>query len=383
MTGRRMLKLATTILGVGLASSSLFAKADGLKVNGHLDMNYSYNMNTPGGSGSAEERTDNVGLTGADRANSFNLQHVQLDLHHNMDPVSLNVKLGYGPLMEDYLGKEDGVSEGIQEAYVTYKCPVTGLVVDFGKFATHLGYEYDLASSNWNYSRSIMYLTLPSWNTGVKFTYPWEKMSLSFLLNNGVDQGLDGGKSKNVGAQFMVKPMDNFDITFNYEQGISGNTNNSNTEDAVMFYDLVAHYSVSDDLGFGFYYGMQNFERKINIVGEKKEQELSSVALYARYNFMENWSVAPRLEMFNDEDGRREDFSGKATTPITTDKYAKNDITALTLTVENKLTENLKLRLEYRNDMSDEKIYLEEKGTAKEKATDGQSVVLVGLMGDF
>ena len=86
------------------------------------------------------------------------------------------------------------VYRNIFQAYGTYVFPVgKGLQVDFGKFASALGFENNYTKDQINYSRSYFFNYLPFYHIGFRTTYPVQRPALADLLagqRHAADRGL-------------------------------------------------------------------------------------------------------------------------------------------------------------------------------------------------
>jgi hypothetical protein len=116
------------------------------------------------------------------------------------------------------------VYRNIFQAYGTYILPVgSGLTVDFGKFASALGFENNYVKDQFNYSRSYYFNFLPFYHMGFRSTYNFnDKLSLQYWLVNGANQTEDFNGFKSNAFLFTVKPTRNISWNVNYYFGEEG-----------------------------------------------------------------------------------------------------------------------------------------------------------------
>jgi hypothetical protein len=130
---------------------------------------------------------------------------LRLTLAHKPEVFGFRVDVGVGDLPDAYLrfdpaaSTHPGLSRVLsyaEQAFVTAKVPVgRGLDVDIGKFGTPIGLEDNEALSNWNYSRSLLFLLAePSYHSGLRLTYcATDSLSATLLWLNGWDTNIFEG----------------------------------------------------------------------------------------------------------------------------------------------------------------------------------------------
>ena len=113
------------------------------------------------------------------------------------------------------------VYRDVWQAYGTYVFPVgRGLQVDFGKFASNLGYETNYAKDNVNFSRALLFNFLPFYHTGLRTTLPVsDKVTVLYMLTNGIQQTEDFNNFKSNHFTAIVKPVGAVTWTMNYYFG--------------------------------------------------------------------------------------------------------------------------------------------------------------------
>ena len=109
----------------------------------------------------------------------------------------------------------------VWQAYGTYVFPVgRGLQTDFGKFASNLGYETNYAKDNNHFSRAYLFNFLPFYHSGLRAHLPVnDKVTLMYMLTNGIQQTEDFNDFKSNHFTAIVKPIDSVTWTINYYFG--------------------------------------------------------------------------------------------------------------------------------------------------------------------
>ena len=179
---------------------------------------YQYNWNRP------PDRV--VALRAYDtRGNVFSIQQAALvvDAAPDVDAgrrYGLRLDLQFGQATETVQGSaanepRPDVYRNVWQAYGTYVFPVGahGLQADFGKFASMLGYETNYAKDNQEFSRAYLFNFLPFYHSGVRLTLPVnDKVSLLYMLTNGIQQTEDFNDFKSNHVAAIVKPVPQLDL---------------------------------------------------------------------------------------------------------------------------------------------------------------------------
>lgn len=226
----------------------------------------------------------------------------------------------------------------VQQGYVTYNAPIgNGLVIDAGKFITHVGTElmdgYD--GFNYNISRSWGFKYGPFTHTGIRASYTFnDKLSVLAMLSNSWDTSVDDNAGKVWGAQVALTPFAGVSIYANWVGGLEQSA--GVTDGWRDLFDMVINVELTDStlLNIDVLHGsMTNGV----VVGDDANWWGFSGILRQGIN---KWLfVSFRGEFFNDDDGFR---SG---TP--------QELYSFTFTPEAQLTKNFVFRAEFRHDHSD------------------------------
>jgi hypothetical protein len=249
----------------------------------------------------------------------------------------------------------------VWQAYGTYVFPVgKGLQVDFGKFASILGYETNYAKDNFNFSRAYLFNFLPYYHSGFRTSLPVsDKVTLMYMLTNGVQETEDFNNFKSNHFAVVIKPVKAFTWTTSYyfgqEQPDNGQPNGP--DGWFRVFDTNGTINATSKLALGF-----DLTHVTNQVHSGDDSlALDGVGTYAHYQFTTPASVSLRYEFLAD-DGL---FGG-----------IKQNLQELTLTAEHKFAEGFLLRGEFRRDWSDQAYFPAHGG----RVLDHQNTALIGMV---
>ena len=178
---------------------------------------YQYNWNEP---------FDRINLLRAydTRTNVFGIQQANLIVESapNVEAgrrFGARIDLQFGQATETVQGgaanePRPDVYRHIWQAYGTYVFPVgRGLQTDFGKFASNLGYETNYAKDNNQFSRAYLFNFLPFYHSGLRASLPVnDKLTLMYMLTNGIQQTEDFNNFKSNHVTAIVKPTGQIDL---------------------------------------------------------------------------------------------------------------------------------------------------------------------------
>ncbi len=336
-------------------------------VNLTIDGYYGYNFNRPLGG---------INLLRANDVLSDSLSLNQATVIFEQAP---NVDAGrrFGARFDLMFGQETETVQGsaanelrpqvyrhIWQAYGTYVAPLgKGLTVDFGKFASSLGYETNYAKDNFNYSRSYFFDFLPFYHLGFRAKYQVnDQLTVFYHLVNGVNQSEDFNGFKSQHSAFVVKPGKRVTTQFNYyagqeqrvrtsilnptfpvlptQPGLSPVEIHPEARGRLHILDAYATFNVTDKLAFALE-GDYVINRVFRI---SPPLRVTGGAAYARYQFTPHFAMAGRFEYLSDRGGL---FSGLS-----------QALKEHTLTAEYKFGEGFLLRGEYRRDFSNQPFFL-------------------------
>jgi putative OmpL-like beta-barrel porin-2 len=367
--------ISPTAMGANQSKTSTLSKDDretldfwrDTTVNLTVDGYYGYNFNRPRGGINLLRANDVL-------SNSFSLNQATAILEQ-----APNVEGGrrWGARLDLMFGQQTETVQGsivnerrpwvyrhIWQAYGTYVAPLgKGLTVDFGKFASSLGFETNYAKDNFNYSRSFFFLFLPFYHMGFRAKYPInDKLTVLYHLVNGANQTEDFNGFKSQHFAVAVKPTERISTQFNYyfgreqrvrtsilslpfpilptQPGLSPFEIRPVRNGRLHILDAYATFNVTDKLTFGLE-GDYVINRDFDF---SPPSRVTGLAAYARYQFTPHIAMAGRFEYLSDRGGL---FS--------------NETQALkeqTVTAEYKFGEGFLLRGEYRRDWSNIPFFL-------------------------
>jgi len=293
-------------------------------------------------------------------------------LHQVGVQIAKQPKSGVGGLVNVTAGRDatiihsspDGSTStfDITQGYLQYASgPLT---VIGGKFTTLHGTEVIWSPNNANYSRSLLFGSVPFTHTGVRGTYALSD-SMSFIagLNNGWDQLVDSNKGKTLELGVTAAPIKPLTLAASYYggqesgtvAGVSGRRSSIN---------LVGSYTVAEPLSVGLEYLRATQKDAVaDGAGGTKDGTYSGIAGYLSWSFMPRMKLSLRAESLNDKDGFR--FANAAAIAGTTGTKHRE----FTATLGYAVADNLELRGEVRSDRADQAVYTDGANLSKSLLT--------------
>ena len=291
-------------------------EASGISMTGYVDAAYTHaNRNIEGGFSPRVFDSFN---------NTFMLHQVGLQ-------IAKQPKEGFGGLVNITAGKDASVIRSfgstdstfdVTQGYLQYASgPLT---VIGGKFTTLHGTEVIWSPSNANYSRSLLFGSVPFTHTGVRATYAvMDNLSVIGGVNNGWDQLQDVNKGKTLELGVTASPIKPLSLAASYYGGkepgnVADATSSSGKVDGKRdSFNFTASYAVMDPLSIGFeFLRVSQKDAVSDGAGGTKSATYSGFAGYLSYTFMPKMKISLRGESVNDKDGFK--FPGAATAAGTT-----------------------------------------------------------------
>jgi len=245
----------------------------------------------------------------------------------------------------------------VEQMYLILKPnKIHGTEIDFGQFVTSAGAEVIESSSNWNYTRSILFsFAIPYYHFGFKTTTPVTKeLTVGFQLVNAWNT-VWGNNNLNNGAFTLAYTKPKYTYSLNYYVGPNhpGTTSGvRNLIDSTILFTPNSKLNVyingdfaRDNLpggGYGQWYGF---------------------AGAGRYQIAKLFAVAGRAEIFSDSKGFATGVG--------------QNIKEATGTFEYKFNDHLVSRFEARHDASDHLFF--DHGTGH-PLTKGESTITLGIV---
>lgn len=263
--------------------------------------------------------TPGILIANPENANGFGLGFANTVFAYEKGKAGVVADIAFGPRADDA-----NMADAINQLYAYYKAS-DKITFTAGQFNTFLGYEVIFPAANFNYTVSYLFNAGPFSHTGIKMDYSASE-DLSFMLavtNSHAISSADGnvGGEMQFGAQvgykdqflnFIYGGVDGSGITDNIILDYTGGFDLSDS----FFLGLNAAYSHSTDADAGY----------------------QGVALYLQNTFSDTFALGLRPEFFQANGASEE------------------SVTAITLTANVSLTENLKLITDLRLDSSDDYI---------------------------
>jgi hypothetical protein len=354
-------------------------EASGISMTGYIDAAYTHaNRNLEGnhpGSGAA-----NFSPRVFDSLNNSFLLH-QVGLQIAKQPKQgvgglVNVTVGHDGQILHSAPETAGTTTStfdITQGYLQYATgPIT---VIGGKFTTLHGTEVIWSPSNANYSRSLLFGSVPFTHTGVRATFAaMDMMNVIVGLNNGWDQLTDNNRNKTVELGLTVTPIKPLSLALSYysgkELGAVTGPDGNNVQGKKDSFNFVASYTVIDPLSVGFEYLTVKQKDAVSdgTATGTKDGKYSGYAFYLGYAFIPKLKATLRYESLDDKDGFR--FAGAVTAAnnsgatVTGTKHKE-----VTLTLGYAAADNFDIRAEVRQDKANEAVYTDGTGYSKSLMT--------------
>jgi len=316
-----------------------------LQFSGYVQSSFSTNFNRPSDGLNLyhgyDERTDRLRFD----VLNLNLQYALDEVNHTGFRLDLTgggsmprVDAASGLFRDPYTGYTN-TDFDIRQAFLSHTFE-SGLRVDVGKFATHLGYEVmdGVDGRNPNGTRALTFTYSPFTHTGMRATYPIdETLSVTGLLVLGADNFQDTNRSLSVGAQINYHPTEDFSLVANYFGGAEQIRNDQSQRQLI---ELIANYKVTEDMTVGAEV-MRAREQGLGIDGGTAHW--NSFVLYWTNRLDDHFSLNFRQEWFNDPEGAR----------ITPGAH----VSGFTVTPEYRITEDWVVRVDFRFDNADRPVF--------------------------
>jgi hypothetical protein len=253
------------------------------------------------------------------------------------------------------------VYRNVWQAYGTYVFPVgRGLQADFGKYASMLGYETNYAKDNQAFSRAYLFNFLPFYHSGVRLTLPVnDKVSLLYMLSNGIQQAEDFNDFKSSHVAAILKPSSMVTWTVNYYFGQEQPDNGApgGPDGFFRVFDTYVTVTPSSNVTLGL-----DVNHVTNqVLASDPSLALQGIGTYARYQITNAAALGVRYERLDDEGL----FGG-----------IDQVLHEATVTAEYKLADGFLVRGEFRRDWSSAQFFPGRLGSADPRAH--QNTALIG-----
>jgi putative OmpL-like beta-barrel porin-2 len=321
-------------------------------------------------------------------SNSFSVNQANLIVERGIDAAKgrragLRLDLMFGQATETLQGSASNeprpqVYRQLFQVYGSYLFPAgRGLQVDFGKFASALGFENNYTKDQINYSRSYFFNFLPFYHMGLRSTYaPSDKLSLTYWLVNGAQQTEDFNGFKSQAAIVTIKPLPSVSWNVNYYQGREARDLNPALNPGIPALPTQPGLSIDAIAGdrsrlhiVDSYASWTRARTLLAVEGDYvavrpvtgPSAVVKGGALYGQHRVTPQVQLGARYAYFSDEAGL---FSGLS-----------QNLKDTTLTIVYQAADGIQLRAEWRRDWSNEEFFLgrnaDERRRAQQTITGG------------
>jgi hypothetical protein len=343
----------------------------GTSTNVLVDGYYAYNFNDPIGRVNLLRAYDVL-------SNAFSLNQAALVFERAPDPAAgrrfgTRLDLQFGQATASTQGSPSNehrpdIYRNIFQAYGTYVVPVgSGLTVDFGKWASSLGYEGTYTKDQINYSRSYWFNYLPFYHMGFRVKYQVnDKLGLNYWVVNGTNQTEPTNGFKDEMFGFVLTPTKQITWTTNYyfgqenpdsmpvvscgpvpvQQGLCFVPITPAPNGKLHIFDTYLNWQATPKLTLALEgdYVIQRVWAAAAPGQSSAPSHTSGGAAYAQYLFTTRQGIGARGEYLSDRSGL---FSGVV-----------EALKEVTLTYDLFVADGFQVRTEYRHDWSNVPVFL-------------------------
>jgi hypothetical protein len=330
-----------------------------MDLSGVVDGYYSFNFNRPNTTDGFDQINQLYNFN--DKTDQFDLSMAKLSLNHDPDPIGAHVDFIYGRANDLINNSTTNTTAPtfvasqlpyLEQAYLSVKPPkAKGFELDFGKYVTSAGAEVIEAMSNWNYSRSLLFVNaIPYWHFGARTSMPVGKVeTVGFQLFNGWNNvSKSNGGVSGAFTSSLVKPK--YSWYANYLVGPeNANTASGlrNLIDTTVLFTPPGKFNAY--VNFDYAQNQDAFytctTSESGFCGDTKLNKWYGVATAFHEQASTKNAIAGRFEWFDDANG------------VQTGSPVGNTLYEGTFTYEYKWVEGALMRVEYRIDHSNNPDY--------------------------
>jgi hypothetical protein len=329
--------LPAQVVNTGLMDTTDFRYQGKIAVGGYLDGYYSYDFNKPQDS----NRPYAVSMS---RHNEMTINLAFIDLRYSSSRLRARFVPGFGTYVNANYASEPGTLRHLIEASAGVKVSKNRSIwLDFGVFGSPYTNESAISKDHLAYTRSVAAEFVPYYLSGVKLSLPInQKLSAYLYVINGWQRIQDNNSGKSVGTQLEYRPGNNWLINWNTYVGNERSTLNPSFGTR-YFTDAYFIYTKGKWAATGCAY-----------IGAQSRQSLRNAYwwqanIIGRYNLTSQLSVTGRFEYFNDPDQ-------VVVKPVAGSSFSTY---GSSLGLNEKLAENVLVRLEYRTFYSAQRVFTE------------------------
>jgi hypothetical protein len=334
-------------------------------------------------------------------SNTFSLNQASVIFEHAPDPAAghrfgMRLDLQFGQATETLQGNPANeprpeIYRNIFQAYGTYVLPIgRGLTVDFGKWASSLGFENNYTKDQMNYSRSYWFNFLPFYHMGVRANYQFnDKFGVNYWVINGTDQTepTNAFKDQFVGLAFTPRKTINWNVNYYLGQehpdvaqvanpgpvpvqpGLGFVPIRPAPDGRLHIVDSYVSWQSTPKLTLVLEgdYVIERLWRHAAPGRSSAPTEVWGGATYARYQWTPRVAVGVRAEYLSDRQGM---FSG-----------VSQSLKETTATLDYKIAEGFVMRYEWRRDFSNQPYFQTDTFTARSRQQNTATLGLVWWFG--
>lgn len=344
------LNIKCLFIGVFCIILNTFAQKDSIKnyfslsLSAYLETYYAYDFNNP-----ADHNRPHF-IYSYHRHNEVNLNLGFIKTEYTAPYSRANFALMTGTYSQANLASEPGMAKNIFEANAGIKLSKQkNIWIDIGIFPSHIGFESAIGKDCWNVTRSILADNSPYYESGIKLSYKNknEKWLLNVLYLNGWQRiyRIAYHTKPAFGHQISYKPNSN--ILLNSSSFI-GSVLPDSLNQTRYFHNFYSQFQVTDKIGIitGFDIGVQQKSKN-----SREYNVWYAPVLITQYKFSDKISCALRGEYYYD----------RSQIIITTNTPNGFQTYGYSLNVDYQLTKNVLWRIEGRQFISKDKIFMLDK----------------------
>lgn len=331
--------LSAQVVNTGIMDTTDFRYQGKVSVEGYIDGYYSYDLNKPGDG----NRPYSVSMS---RHNEMTINLAFIDLKYSSSRLRARLVPGFGTYINANYASEPGTLRHIVEASAGIKLlKERSAWLDFGVFGSPYTNESAISKDHLAYTRSFAPEFVPYYLSGLKLSLPInQKLNAYLYVVNGWQRIQDNNSGKSVGTQLEYRPNNNWLINWNTYVGDERSALNPSYRTR-YFTDAYFIYTKGRWAATGCaYIGAQTRE-------SSAKEYWWQANIIGRYELTRQLSVTGRIEYFNDPDA-------VVVIPVTNSPSFSTYSGSIGL--NEKLADNVMLRLEYRTYYSAKKVFAAE-----------------------
>jgi hypothetical protein len=340
------------VSNTGLADTTGGIQIEKLSIGGYIDLYYGNHF-------SNSQNHQVPYFVSMSRANELNVNLAYIDLRYQNPSFRARLIPGFGTYMNANYSAEPATLKNLVECSAGIKLSKSKEIwLDAGILGSPYTHESAISKDHLMYTRSLAPEYVPYYLSGIKVSAVLNsKVNVYLFLLNGWQQIQDQNSGKSMGTQIEYRPHANHLI--NWNTYIGDERSDASPDFSMRYFTDI--YWIYKNKRFSatscFYVGNQT---KQNQFSTSENHIWWQGNIIGQYAFSEKYSLAGRLEYFND-------IHNIQISPITGNRPFKTFSSGLCLNV--KVDKNAMLRLEGRHFFSDELVYTNRNNTPVKSMT--------------